>query len=82
MRFPNLSWALAERGFRQYKLANVLDVADSWLSRALAGRTNFTAAQRQRIAEILAYPEAWLFEEVSPPVDCEAQALRGVGVNP
>jgi len=67
MRFPNLSWALAERGLRQYRLANLLDVADSWLSRALAGRTNFTAAHRQRIAEILGYPATWLFQEVQPP---------------
>jgi hypothetical protein len=57
-------------------------MGESKFSRAMNGRIEFTAGERQKIADFLGYQVEWLFQEVSPPVDCEVQALRSVGVNP
>ncbi len=82
MKFPNLAWAIAHRRFAQYEVGDAIGKRESAFSRAVNGRVEFTPQERAKIADFLGYPVEWLFEEVSPPVDCEAQALRSVGVNP
>ena len=82
MKFPNLAWALARRRVPHYEAAVGIGMGESKFSRAMNGRNAFTAEERQKIADFLRYQVEWLFQEVSPPVDCEAQALRSVGVNP
>lgn len=68
MRFPHVAWAAAERGMPHYKLAAMLGRSEARLSRCLSGRTEFTPGERTAIARTLGFPEAWLFEEVAPPV--------------
>lgn len=75
MRYPNLAWALANNRKRQYQLANELKVSESWLSRALAGRAQFTPEQRKRIAEYCGYGEAWLFKIAAPPPPTEREPV-------
>jgi transcriptional regulator with XRE-family HTH domain len=66
MIFPNLSWALTQRRMRQYQLAARADLSESALSRALAGRREFSAEERTRVAALLGFDVEWLFAEVPP----------------
>lgn len=67
MRFPNLSWALDERGLANYQAALKIGMAESRFSRCLHGRTHFTPEQRDQLASFLGYPAEWLFREIVPP---------------
>ena len=64
--FPNLLWAVREAG-AQFRLAAKLGESESWLSRRLTGRVEFTHEDRTRIAVALGYPESWLFATPNPP---------------
>ena len=64
--FPFLVWAVAQNG-PQYRLAVLLDESESWLSRRLTGRVDFTPLDRDRIARALGYPVEWLFQIPTPP---------------
>lgn len=66
LKFPNLNWAVAQWGPR-YRLAAALGESESWLSRRLAGRFEFSDEERQRIAQTLSYPAEWLFQTPNPP---------------
>jgi transcriptional regulator with XRE-family HTH domain len=68
MRFPHVTWAAAERGIRQYRLASMIGLSEARLSRCLAGRSAFAADERAAISRIFGLPESWLFEEISPPL--------------
>ena len=74
MRFSNLSWAIARRRLPHYEAAVAVGMGESKFSRALNGRIEFTAGERQKIADFLGYPVEWLFQELTPPVDSEQQA--------
>lgn len=79
MKFPNIHWALSQQRMTQYELARVIGSSESKLSRALSGRLEFAPEERTKIADVLGFPEPWLFQEVVPPrVDGEAQPLRSV----
>jgi hypothetical protein len=67
LRFPNLNWAVAQWGPR-YRFAAALGESESWLSRRLAGRFEFSDEERQRIAHQLGYPVDWLFQVLVPPL--------------
>jgi hypothetical protein len=67
MRFANLVWAIAHRGFRRFQVSSQLKISESRFSRALNGRSEFRGAERAGIARLLNYPEQWLFEETRPP---------------
>ena len=72
LRFPNLAWAIRERG-SQFQFAAQLGESESWVSRRLTGRVEFSAEERQRIAHELGYPAEWLFQIMVPPTpepDC------------
>jgi len=73
MQFPNLEWALAGFGPR-YKFAASIGKSESWLSRRLIGRLDFSREDRLRIATALGYPANWLFHEATPPA--RARNLR------
>jgi transcriptional regulator with XRE-family HTH domain len=66
VKFPNLAWAIHERG-SQFQFAAQLGESESWLSRRLTGRVEFTEDERQRIARILELPVSWLFQTPEPP---------------
>jgi transcriptional regulator with XRE-family HTH domain len=66
VKFPNLAWAIHERG-SQFQFAAQLGESESWVSRRLTGRVEFTAKERQRVAHELGYPVDWLFQILVPP---------------
>ena len=78
MRFPNLVWAVARRGLTHYQVAGSVPMSESRFSRCLAGRSEFSGAEQERIAQLLGYQPDWLFQQISPP---EAnQTFRPVGL--
>jgi len=66
MQYPNLVWAISEWGTR-YKFAAELGECESWLSRRLGGRVEFSESDRKRIADALGYASDWLFQKPAPP---------------
>lgn len=66
MKFLNLAWAIRQQG-SQFRFALRLGESESWLSRRLTGRVDFTAEDRNRVAAALGYPESWLFQTPTPP---------------
>lgn len=77
MKFPNLLWALSQRGFSHWRFAARLRMEPTAFSRRLNGRSYFTPAEKHRIAELLRYPVGWLFEEPAPPIDDGGKHDRG-----
>jgi hypothetical protein len=82
MRYPNLNWALAYKGLAQYRLAAVLAMSESCLSRRLAGRADFAPHEKQRIAEHLRFRAEWLFAQETPPASARLHSpeLTGAAV--
>lgn len=74
MDYPNLLWAVRQVG-AQFRLAAQLGESESWLSRRLTGRVDFTLEERNRVALALGYPEFWLFQEPAPPQRNQAAGL-------
>lgn len=74
MRFANLIWAIEGKRLRHYEVADRAGVSAFRFSRCLRGRSQFEPRERQRIVEVLGFPEAWLFARPMPPT-----AIRTVG---
>jgi transcriptional regulator with XRE-family HTH domain len=66
VKFPNLAWAIHERG-SQFQFAAQVGESESWLSRRLTGRVEFTENEQERVARILGLPVGWLFQTPEPP---------------
>jgi hypothetical protein len=79
MKFPNLAWAAAADGLAHYQMAAGAGMSESDFSRCLNGRAEFSGAEREKLAAILGYPEAWLFQEVVPPARLQRSVNRVVG---
>jgi hypothetical protein len=77
LKYPNLLWAISGRGNR-WKFARVMDHSESWLSRRLLGRVEFSSEDRQKIAEALGYPAEWLFQELQPPARVQSPTMENV----
>jgi transcriptional regulator with XRE-family HTH domain len=67
MKYLNLAWAIREQG-SQFRFALSLGESESWLSRRLTGRVEFTPEERERVAHALGYPTHWLFQKPEPPM--------------
>jgi DNA-binding transcriptional regulator YdaS (Cro superfamily) len=74
LKYPNILWAISQVGNR-YKFAAVIGHSESWLSRRLLGRVEFSPEERQTIAHALGYPAEWLFQEPQPPARMSTSAL-------
>jgi transcriptional regulator with XRE-family HTH domain len=79
MHFPNLLWAVRQGG-SQFRLAAALGESESWLSRRLTGRVEFTAEERVRVARALNYPADWLFQAPTPPSHQTPTHLESIGL--
>ena len=66
MKYLNLAWAIRQQG-SQFRFALQLGESESWLSRRLTGRVDFTTQERDRVARALGYPAEWLFATPNPP---------------
>ena len=64
--YPNLKLQMWKCGIRQNRLAQILDVDETVLSRIVNGFRVPNATIRQRIASLLECDENWLFEEARP----------------
>jgi transcriptional regulator with XRE-family HTH domain len=74
MMYPNLKLQMWKSGIRQNRLAQMLGVDETTLSRIVNGFRKPTAELRERIAGALQCDQGWLFEEAEPappsiPVD-------------
>lgn len=78
MKYPNVLWAISQRGNR-YRFAAMIGRSESWLSRRLLGRVAFEPGERAAIAKVLGYPVEWLFQEPQPPTRELASELTHVG---
>jgi transcriptional regulator with XRE-family HTH domain len=66
MKYLNLAWAIRQRG-SQFRFALLLGESESWLSRRLTGRVDFSQEERDRVAQALGFPAEWLFQQPTPP---------------
>ncbi len=73
--YPNLKLQLWRCGVRQNRLAKLVGIDETVLSRIVNGFRHPSADVRARIAEVLHAEECWLFEEertVNPLETAEA----------
>lgn len=71
--YPNLKLQLWRSGIRQNRLAQMLGVDETMLSKIINGYRSVSPELRVRIAVILESDEGWLFE----PVAAGKQDLNG-----
>ena len=64
--YPNLRIQLWKSGIRQNRLAKMLDIDETLLSRIVNGFRQPSEDFRKRISAILQSDEAWLFETMEP----------------
>jgi transcriptional regulator with XRE-family HTH domain len=64
--YPNLKLQIWKNGIRQNRLAKLLGMDETMLSRIVNGYRNPNAQLRQSIADLLSCDPAWLFEELEP----------------
>ena len=60
--YPNLKLQLWKAGIRQNRLAQILGVDETMLSRMMNGFREPSQQMRARIAELLKRDEGWLFD--------------------
>jgi len=65
--YPNLKLQLWKSGIRQNRLAQMLGVDETMLSKIVNGFREPSRELRGRIAVLLESQEEWLFEWVAPP---------------
>jgi transcriptional regulator with XRE-family HTH domain len=63
--YPNLKLELWKAGIRQNRLAQMLGVDETMLSRIMNGFREPNQQMRIKIAELLGCDEAWLFDAAS-----------------
>ena len=64
--YPNLKWQIWRTGLRQNRLAQMLNVDETTLSRIVNGFRTPDAAMKARIAAALQSDQTWLFQEMGP----------------
>lgn len=67
--YPNLKLQLWKSGLRQNRLAQMLNLDETILSKIVNGYREPTAELKQRIASVLQCDVAWLFETAGPAPD-------------
>ena len=69
--YPNLKLQLWMSGIRQNRLAKMLDMDETTLSKIVNGFRQPTSEMRGRIAAALKSDERWLFQTVAEKLDQE-----------
>ena len=62
--YPNLKLQLWKQGIRQNRLARILEIDETILSKIVNGFREPSAELRLKIADLLQCEEPWLFERV------------------
>jgi len=65
--YSNLKLQIWKSGIRQNRLAKMLQLDETMLSRIVNGYRAPSAELREKIAALLQSQEEWLFEEATPP---------------
>jgi transcriptional regulator with XRE-family HTH domain len=65
--YPNLKLQIWKSGIRQNRLAQMLGMDETMLSKIVNGFREPSRELRGRIAALLRSQEEWLFEPVTPP---------------
>jgi hypothetical protein len=78
MKFPNLVWAIGECRLAHYQAAAEAGVSETRFSRCLSGRAEFSQQEKEKLATFLAYPVAWLFQEIIPPISIHRSEDAGL----
>src|SRR6516164_4937046 len=83
LMYPNLKLRLWTRGIRQNRLARMVDIDETTLSKIVNGFRQPTPEMRGRIAAALESDEDWLFQKVMeapvPPFDGPARSFLAAG---
>ena len=66
--YPNLKWQLWVTGIRQNRLAKMLGMDETILSKIVNGSREPNAQLRERIATVLQRDSDWLFQPADAPV--------------
>ena len=66
--YPNLKWQLWVAGIRQNRLAKILGMDETILSKIVNGSREPNAQLRERIASVLQRDPEWLFQPADAPV--------------
>ena len=74
--YPNLKLQLWKAGIRQNRLANMLGLDESMLSKIVNGFREPTPTLRAKIAGLLQSDEQWLFERSEIPAQPEKGATQ------
>ena len=64
--YPNLKLQMWRSGVRQNRLAQILDVDETVLSRVINGFRKPAPELKAKIATVLHSDQDWLFEEIKP----------------
>lgn len=78
--YPNLKLEMWRSGIRQNRLAKMLGVHESVLSKIVNGFRKPTPEMRTQIAAVLRRDEAWLFDardDAPPAIGSEAASTLG-----
>ncbi|MGD0620694.1 MAG: helix-turn-helix transcriptional regulator [Bryobacteraceae bacterium] len=75
--YPNLKLQLWKTGVRQNRLAQMLGMDETALSRIVNGYREPGAELRQSIAKLLETDEAWLFARVEREVERSMTQVNG-----
>jgi transcriptional regulator with XRE-family HTH domain len=75
--YPNLKIQMWKTGIRQNRLAQMLSLDETTLSRVVNGFRKPTDEMRERIAGLLQCDQEWLFQEAepAPPHPPDAQKI-------
>ena len=74
--YPNLKLQMWKTGIRQNRLAQMIGIDESMLSRVVNGFREPTGQIRSQIAEVLGCDESWLFDSGN---DHTGKAASGQG---
>jgi len=80
--YPNLKLQLWRSGIRQNRLAQIVGIHETLLSRIVNGFRVPDAEVRARIAAVLKSDEAWLFAAQNPRIDIQLPPNEPQGVAP
>lgn len=77
--YPNLRIQLWKSGIRQNRLAKMLEMDETLLSRIVNGFRTPSPEFRKKIAELLHSDEAWLFEATEATEEVSRQDAKAAG---
>ena len=74
--YPNLKLQLWKAGIRQNKLAKMVDIDETMLSKIVNGFREPSTEVKTRIAQALGSDVAWLFEAIHPTLPGHDDSLK------